>query len=84
MAAFEHDLECEANRLRPRTSPITGRRRLIFHCQLARLRRSGASDCSLLDLGYRMTRRLCFLKFRTQVGPKIVTMFCKDLFAYVV
>ena len=33
-----------------RTSPITGRRRLIVHCKSARLRRSRASDCSSASL----------------------------------
>jgi hypothetical protein len=66
------------------TLPITGRRRLIVTCQFARLRRSGASDCSLRDLRDRVTRGLGFCEPRTQEFCEIVFVFGKYLSSNVV
>ena len=72
---------CSSGVMSPITLPITGRRRLILHFKVARLRRSRASDGSLLDPRYWVSRSLRLLEPIMQVPPKIVTMLSEDLFS---
>jgi len=61
------------------TLKVTGRRRLIFHWQIAGLRRSCATDCSLLALPDRSPRSFESRLSVTQVGGGVTVVAFEDL-----